>query len=165
MCNLFLCACFQNANSQQNTVAKNSTNLQKQQQQNLPTSTPANTAGGENKNTIAPMNPFLDPSKNRHRVSNPFLKKQQQQPSNPAPPPLRHHATRYEARGGNAPIWITRGCPYRCGICSAPFQNGRPVRAHSIDYMVRWVKYLYDKINIEQLNIIDDNFTYHIKYA
>lgn len=69
------------------------------------------------------------------------------------------------ARGGNAPIWITRGCPYRCGFCSAPFQNGRPVRVHSIDYMVRWVKYLYDKKNIRQLNIIDDNFTYHIKYA
>ncbi len=31
--------------------------------------------------------------------------------------------------------------------------------------MVRWVKYLYDKKNIRQLNIIDDNFTYHIKYA
>jgi len=65
----------------------------------------------------------------------------------------------------NAPIWVTRGCPYRCGFCSAPFQNGKPVRTHSIEYMVEWVKELYYEKGINLMNIIDDNFTFHVKYA
>jgi radical SAM superfamily enzyme YgiQ (UPF0313 family) len=70
--------------------------------------------------------------------------------------------TRYKR---NAPIWVTRGCPYRCGFCSAPFQNGKPVRSHSVDYMIKWVKYLYYDKDIKLMNIIDDNFTFHVKYA
>ena len=64
-----------------------------------------------------------------------------------------------------APIWVTRGCPYRCAFCSAPLQNGRLVRTHSIEYMVRWIKDLYENHNIRQINIIDDNFTFHVGYA
>ena len=65
----------------------------------------------------------------------------------------------------NAPIWVTRGCPYRCGFCSAPFQNGKPVRVHSIEYMIEWIKLLYYEKDIKLMNIIDDNFTFHVKYA
>ncbi len=65
----------------------------------------------------------------------------------------------------NAPIWITRGCPYRCGFCSAPFQNGKPIRAHSVEYMEKWVRYLVEEKNIKMMNIIDDNFTFHVPYA
>jgi radical SAM superfamily enzyme YgiQ (UPF0313 family) len=65
----------------------------------------------------------------------------------------------------NAPIWFTRGCPYRCGFCSAPKQNGRLVRAHSMDYMVRLVKKLYHEKNIRLFNIIDDAFTTDMKLA
>ncbi|MCX6907767.1 MAG: radical SAM protein, partial [Verrucomicrobia bacterium] len=65
----------------------------------------------------------------------------------------------------NAPIWFTRGCPYRCGFCSAPKQNGRMVRSHTIDYMVRWVKKLYYEKNIRLFNIIDDGFTTDMKMA
>lgn len=65
----------------------------------------------------------------------------------------------------NAPIWVTRGCPYRCTFCTAPLQNGKKVRIHSVEYMVRLVKYLYSEKNIRQINIIDDNFTFHTEYA
>ena len=65
----------------------------------------------------------------------------------------------------NAPIWVTRGCPYRCGFCSAPLQNGKPVRAHSINYVKKWIMHLYFDKNIRLINIIDDNFTFHVKYA
>ncbi len=65
----------------------------------------------------------------------------------------------------NAPVWVTRGCPYRCTFCTAPLQNGKNVRTHSVKYMVSLVKYLYDEKNIRQINIIDDNFTYHTAYA
>lgn len=65
----------------------------------------------------------------------------------------------------NAPVWVTRGCPYRCAFCSASLQNGKLVRKHSIEYMVEWVKYLYHEKNIRQINIIDDNFTFDIDYA
>jgi radical SAM superfamily enzyme YgiQ (UPF0313 family) len=65
----------------------------------------------------------------------------------------------------NAPIWVTRGCPYRCRFCTAPLQNGKKVRVHSITYVVKLIKYLYYEKNIKQINIIDDNFTFHINYA
>ena len=65
----------------------------------------------------------------------------------------------------NAPLWVTRGCPYRCTFCAAPELNGKPVRTHSIDYMIDWVKYLYYERGIRWLNIVDDNFTYDKKFA
>lgn len=65
----------------------------------------------------------------------------------------------------NAPIWVTRGCPYRCTFCTAQLQNGKKVRVHSVKYMVNLVKYLYFKKNIKQINIIDDNFTFHKEYV
>ncbi len=65
---------------------------------------------------------------------------------------------------GNAPLWVTRGCPYRCQYCAAPDLNGRPVRTHSIEYMRTWIQQLYDR-GVRWFNIIDDNFTYHVKYA
>jgi anaerobic magnesium-protoporphyrin IX monomethyl ester cyclase len=65
----------------------------------------------------------------------------------------------------NAPIWITRGCPYRCQYCAAPELNGKPVRTHSVEYMMQWIKKLYHEKGVRWFNIIDDNFTYHVKYA
>ena len=65
----------------------------------------------------------------------------------------------------NAPVWITRGCPYRCGYCAAPELNGKPIRTHSIPYMIEWIKYLYFQRGVRWVNILDDNFTYHKKYA
>jgi anaerobic magnesium-protoporphyrin IX monomethyl ester cyclase len=65
----------------------------------------------------------------------------------------------------NAPIWATRGCPYRCAFCSAPKINGKAIRKHSVEYLVRWVTDLYERKGIRWINIIDDNFTFHPDYA
>jgi len=65
----------------------------------------------------------------------------------------------------HAPIWVTRGCPYRCGFCMAPLQNGRPIRTHSVEYIVGWISDLYHNHGVRHINIIDDNFTYHKKFA
>ena len=65
----------------------------------------------------------------------------------------------------NAPIWVTRGCPYRCSFCSAPTQNGRVIRKHSVQYVVDWIKKLYFEENVTHINIIDDNFTFFMPYA
>ena len=34
-----------------------------------------------------------------------------------------------------APILTTRGCPYTCDFCAAPYLNGRGIRKHSVPYM------------------------------
>lgn len=65
----------------------------------------------------------------------------------------------------NAPIWTTRGCPYRCNFCTVPSVSGKIVRKHSIEYLVEWVKYLYQHHEIRGFNIVDDNFTYDKDYA
>ena len=65
----------------------------------------------------------------------------------------------------NAPILVTRGCPYQCNYCAVPIQNGKQIRSHSIEYVEDWVKYLYYKKDIRTINIIDDNFTFYSAYA
>ena len=65
----------------------------------------------------------------------------------------------------NAPVWITRGCPYRCTFCSAPELNGKKIRKHSIEYIIHWIEHLYSEKNIKWINILDDNFTFHVEYA
>lgn len=65
----------------------------------------------------------------------------------------------------NAPIWMTRGCPYQCKFCTAPVINGRKLRMHSVAYGVNWVKMLYNTFGIRHINIIDDNFTFHAAYT
>lgn len=67
--------------------------------------------------------------------------------------------------GRTAPIWVTRGCPFKCTFCSAPLLNGKKIRAHSIKYLVEWVEYLYHEFDIRQFSIIDDNFTFDMGFA
>lgn len=64
-----------------------------------------------------------------------------------------------------APLLTTRGCPYTCDFCSAPFLNGRRVRKHSIPYLLELLKTLYAEFGIRHFNIIDDNFTFDVPYA
>ncbi len=64
----------------------------------------------------------------------------------------------------NAPLWLTRGCPYRCQFCAAPQLNGKKIRTHSIDYVMKMMTDLYD-MGVRHFNIINDNFTFHARYA
>jgi len=65
----------------------------------------------------------------------------------------------------NAPILLTRGCPYTCQFCSVSLVNGKRVRKHGPGYVIRWIKYLYYEKGIRHINIIDDNFTFDVEYA
>ena len=64
-----------------------------------------------------------------------------------------------------APILSTRGCPYTCDFCSAPYLNGRGIRKHSLAYLKELIETLYDNYGIRHFNIIDDNFTFDVSYA
>ena len=65
----------------------------------------------------------------------------------------------------NAPIQATRGCPYGCKFCSASLVNGKRIRSHSVDYLVSMVRSLYDNQEVRFINIVDDNFTFHLEFA
>lgn len=65
----------------------------------------------------------------------------------------------------HAPILSTRGCPYTCDYCAAPYLNGRGVRKHSLEYMKKLIENLYNNYGIRHFNIIDDNFTFDVFYA
>ena len=64
-----------------------------------------------------------------------------------------------------APILTTRGCPYTCDFCSAPYLNGRGIRKHSLAYLKELITNLYDDYGIRHFNIIDDNFTFDTHFA
>lgn len=65
----------------------------------------------------------------------------------------------------NVPLVTTRGCPYGCAYCSASILNGKRVRKHSVEYLVKQIKYLYYKKGIRSFSILDDNFTFNTEYA
>lgn len=65
----------------------------------------------------------------------------------------------------NAPIWMTRGCPYACKFCSAPLINGKKIRMHSVEYGIAWIDMLYKDFGVRHVNIIDDNFTFYTDYT
>lgn len=65
----------------------------------------------------------------------------------------------------NAPIWMSRGCPYFCRFCTAPQINGRKIRRHSIAYGMEWIDMLYTRYGVRHINIIDDNFTFDPDYT
>jgi radical SAM superfamily enzyme YgiQ (UPF0313 family) len=65
----------------------------------------------------------------------------------------------------NAPIWMTRGCPYSCKFCTAPKINGKKIRKHSVEYGMEWIAMLYTRYGVRHINIVDDNFTFYSDYT
>jgi len=64
-----------------------------------------------------------------------------------------------------APILTTRGCPYSCEYCSARKVNGLKVRLKKPESILCEIKILYDKYNVRNFNIIDDNFTFDMDFS
>jgi radical SAM superfamily enzyme YgiQ (UPF0313 family) len=57
-----------------------------------------------------------------------------------------------------APLIITRGCPYACTFCAVRSITGNKIRAHSVSYIIREIKYLQSAFQISEVCFIDDNF-------
>jgi len=57
-----------------------------------------------------------------------------------------------------APLIMTRGCPYRCTFCSSRSITGHRIRSHSVDYIIREIKYLISRFGIKEFCFVDDNF-------
>ena len=64
-----------------------------------------------------------------------------------------------------APIIITRGCPYACTFCSASKISGRRIRKRNINNIIEEIKILKEKFGIEEIQIMDDNFTQDREFA
>ncbi|MDB4349442.1 B12-binding domain-containing radical SAM protein [Omnitrophica bacterium] len=64
-----------------------------------------------------------------------------------------------------APVMFTRGCPFPCTFCAGSIVAGKRIRAHSIDFMLREIRYLYDTHGIREFHVVDDNFTFDRNYV
>ncbi len=54
----------------------------------------------------------------------------------------------------------SRGCPGCCSFCSVPVINGRKVRARSAKNIIKEIKLLKKKFNVDSVHFTDDNFTF-----
>lgn len=58
-----------------------------------------------------------------------------------------------------APIITSRGCPYPCTFCAAGAIAGKKVRYRTIDNVMEEVKYLVQRMGVNEIHIEDDNFS------
>ncbi|KUO41185.1 MAG: hypothetical protein AVW06_01640, partial [Hadesarchaea archaeon DG-33-1] len=54
----------------------------------------------------------------------------------------------------------SRGCPFGCTFCSCTAFSGRKIRARSPENVVEEMEYLVNERGVEQIFIVDDNFTW-----
>ena len=67
-----------------------------------------------------------------------------------------------------APIFTSRGCPYKCTFCSSsslksPFQN--KIRFRSAENVVAEIEALVKTYGVKQIDVLDDNFTFDMDRA
>jgi radical SAM superfamily enzyme YgiQ (UPF0313 family) len=62
--------------------------------------------------------------------------------------------------GPYAPMITSRGCPFNCAFCSTPKICGRKWRCYSPERTMIEVKYLQEKLGVQDIFIQDDNFNY-----
>ena len=64
-----------------------------------------------------------------------------------------------------APMIITRGCPFLCTFCAGYNITGRKLRFRSIENVMQEIDLLYNKYNVREIHILDDNFTLDKEFA
>jgi radical SAM superfamily enzyme YgiQ (UPF0313 family) len=64
-----------------------------------------------------------------------------------------------------APIIVTRGCPYPCTFCGAGIASGKKLRKRNVENVIEEIKLLKNKFGIQEIHIMDDNFTLDMEYA
>ena len=62
------------------------------------------------------------------------------------------------------PVQTRRGCPLRCGYCSTETIEGRVIRGHSPDVIVRWIA-RWREAGIQQFYFVDNVFNLPPSYA
>lgn len=60
------------------------------------------------------------------------------------------------------PIMTSRGCPFNCVFCYKGIY-GRRYRTRSPENIIKEIKYLRDRYGIQEMTILDDNFTLNVK--
>jgi len=63
------------------------------------------------------------------------------------------------------PIIGSRGCPYNCSFCAAPFHWRRKVRWRSPENIVAEMKWVIENYKITSFHFWDDNFTINLKHT
>jgi radical SAM superfamily enzyme YgiQ (UPF0313 family) len=71
-------------------------------------------------------------------------------PHKPAPMNL------YQKNVRSAPVFTSRGCPYRCVYCHNLF--GKKLRRHSTQYILDEIVYLKEQKGVEEIEVTDDIF-------
>lgn len=56
-------------------------------------------------------------------------------------------------------VITSRGCPFNCYFCSSSNFFGHKFRAMSSSRVIEMIEYMVEKFRIEELQILDDNFT------
>ena len=69
---------------------------------------------------------------------------------------LHTHLSPQQAHARYAPVFTSRGCPYRCIYCHSIF--GKKWRARSPESVVGEMKTLVERFGIKEFEIIDDAF-------
>ena len=53
----------------------------------------------------------------------------------------------------------SRGCPFNCIFCSIKLHMGNIYRAHSVDYVIKHMKYCIEHLGIKKFHFEDDNIS------
>ncbi len=62
------------------------------------------------------------------------------------------------------PMMITRGCPYGCIHCTKEV-HGYKIRKRSVEHILGEMRHLKDNFKVQEIIIVDDNFTFDVNYA
>ena len=68
-------------------------------------------------------------------------------------------------RSPTAPVLSSRGCPYGCTFCSSHQSLGKKIRLRSPKNFVDELEELHRVYNVQQFQILDDNFTFYPEHV
>jgi len=77
------------------------------------------------------------------------------------PKRFTNHHGRYSKHSLAAPVFTTRGCPFKCVFCSL---GSSKFRKRSIDLVLSELKILHDVYEIKEFNVLDANCAYEKKH-